>query len=188
MGILIKSIRPVSLMEFSYEPSLAVFAFRGTCAAQTKHRSGLRLPTRAKQFARSGHKKSMRPAGVPCGKIPDGIFLRAGPRGFCLSRHRCRSNKNIAPAFASRRGQSSLPAPGTKSPCARRESPAVKSLTGFSFGPGLAVFAFRGTDAAQTKTSLRPSPPDAGKAVCPLRAQKIHAPGGSRTHISSFGG
>ena len=39
------------------------------------------------------------------GKIPDGIFLQPGPRGFCLS---LRSNKNIAPGFKSSRKQRSL--------------------------------------------------------------------------------
>ncbi len=47
----------------------------------------------------------------------------------------------------------------------RRDFPAVNFLTKIASGPGLAVFAFR---FAQTKTSLRPSHPPAGKAVCPL--------------------
>jgi len=52
--------------------------------------------------------------------------------------------------------------------CARRESAPVNFLTEIACAPGLAVFAFRGL-AAQTKTTLRPSPPDAHQAVGMLR-------------------
>ena len=74
---------------------------RGFClsrfALKQKHRSGLQILTRAKQFARLLPLKKHLFKGVffkfgqyhtrfALRKFPDGNFARARPRGFCLSR------------------------------------------------------------------------------------------------------
>ena len=62
------------LTEISSGPGLAVFAFRcKKLHLKQKHRSGLLLPTRAKQLARSEHKFKNRPLGRFLNLRPAGV-------------------------------------------------------------------------------------------------------------------
>ena len=90
------------LTEFSSSPGLAVFAFRFAQTKTSLRPSSPHVSQAVGSLPTEKIKTCQKDSAY--GKIPDGIFLQPGPRGFCLS---LRSNKNIAPAFESPREPSS---------------------------------------------------------------------------------